>query len=611
MKRILLAFFVIGSFASFSHAQVLNGQVDISKIPASGAHYQEEYGYDSTVNIAAWNALPGGLHISFASTDEAYFRTEVPALSAETLGWSQAGWKGERVNAQILFWSKDTVNQLHFMVNDLRNAEGDVLSKKNIQLYKVCYVLSNYPYNSKDASCGGGPDDKAYLLPDRFAPLTSGRNDRFDLPGKTVRPVWLSINIPRDAKAGVYNAVIQIKSEQGNSALPIKIRVQGQTLPKPHDWKFRLDLWQNPWVIADYYHVKPWSEEHKALLKKHLQLYADAGGTFITTYGVHSPWGDNEYSIEGGMIEWIKQTNGAWKFDYGIFDQYVQLAMSLGIDRAITIYTPIPWGERFRYLDEKTGNYVYERWQPTSDTFRMNWNVFLTDLKNHLEKKGWFDKTYLGINENAMEQTLSAIKVIRAHSPKWRITYAGDWHPELDSLLNDYSSVFGKEPNIDDVNRRSSQSRTSTFYICCTPPKPNTFIFSPPIEGRWLGWYAYSHHYDGFLRWAYDAWPADPLRDARFGSWAAGDCFLMYPGANSSIRFEKLREGIVDYEKIRILHQEAKNNSGSEARQLIRELDNHMQTFNKEKSFQTEKLTADVEKGKKLVEQLSDKLSSK
>ena len=80
---------------------------------------------------------------------------------------------------------------------------------------------------------------------------------------------------------------------------------------------------------------------------------------------------------------------------------------------------------------------------------------FLTDLKKHLEAKGWMNKTYLGINENAMEQTLSAIKVIRDHSKQWKITYAGDWHPELDHLLDDYSCVFYKEPSATDIKSGS------------------------------------------------------------------------------------------------------------------------------------------------------------
>ena len=113
-----------------------------------------------------------------------------------------------------------------------------------------------------------------------------------------------------------------------------------------------------------------------------MQLYADAGGKYITTYAVHSPWSDNSYMIEGAMIEWIRQKNGSWTFDYNIFDQYVQLAIEAGIDKAITLYTPIPWGERFRFIDATTGNYVTEQWLPTSAIFKTNWNLFLTDFKN-------------------------------------------------------------------------------------------------------------------------------------------------------------------------------------------------------------------------------------
>jgi len=315
MKKALLIVCLLNLIIVFAYGQLYKGQVDFSKIPVPGPHYQEEYTFDTTLNMAAWKTQKKGLHVSFVSTDELYFRTEVPELNTEALSWSETGWKGERLNTEILVWSPDTINQFHFTLNDLKNEKGKVLSKNNIQLSKVCYVLSNYPYNAKDASCGGGPVDKAYLLPDRFAPLpiaigTIGGTDRFDLPGKTVRPVWLSVNIPANAEPGLYNGVVEMRTENAHVALNVKVKVQDHSIPKPHDWEFRLDLWQNPWVIAEYYHVKPWSDEHKALLKKHLQLYADAGGTFITTYGVHSPWGDNEYSIEGGMIEWLKRKNG-------------------------------------------------------------------------------------------------------------------------------------------------------------------------------------------------------------------------------------------------------------------------------------------------------------
>ena len=42
----------------------------------------------------------------------------------------------------------------------------------------------------------------------------------------------------------------------------------------------------------------------------------------------------------------------------------------------------------------------------------------------------------------------------------------------------------------------------------------------------------------------------------RFRSWAGGDTYLVYPGARSCIRFERLIEGIQAHEKINILRQE-------------------------------------------------------
>jgi hypothetical protein len=589
-------------FVTISYSQ--QGFIDSALIPKPFLHYQQEYTFDKSINPTQWEKQKQGLQVSFASTDEAYFRTEVPEIS-QTQSWTATGWKGERLNTMILVWSADTINQVRVVLNDLKTANGNVIGKNNLKAHLARYVISNYPYGSREVTCGEGPVDKAYLMPDRLEAL-----NRFELPGKTIRPVWLSLDIPSTIPAGVYSGEIEVRSEKQSFKLQLAITIQNQALPKPHDWTFRLDLWQNPWVIAEYYKVKPWSDEHKLLLKKHLKLYADAGGKFITTYCVHSPWADNSYMTEGNMIEWIKKKNGSWQFDYNIFDQYVQLSIDAGIDKAITIYTPIPWGDRFRYIDEATGNYITEQWQAISEVFKTNWNIFLTDLKKHLESKKWLSKTYLGINENAMEQTLAAIKVIRDHSKQWKITYAGDWHAELNGLLDDYSCVFYKEPSVKEVNNRSEKRQTSTYYICCTPAYPNTFVFSPPVEGRWLGWYTMAHAYDGMLRWAYDAWPADPVRDARHLLWPAGDSYMIYPGGESSIRFEKMREGIVDYEKIKILKAKSAKSTNPVIKNILQELIQHLQVFTSEKEFNKENLKQDVQKGKMLVDELSEKLKN-
>jgi hypothetical protein len=134
------------------------------------------------------------------------------------------------------------------------------------------------------------------------------------------------------------------------------------------------------------------------------------------------------------------------------------------------------------------------------------------------------------------------------------------------------------------------------------------------VEGRYISWHALANGYDGFLRWAYDAWTADPVRDARHTYWPAGDCFLVYPGANSSIRFEKLKEGIQDYEKIRILRELITQSKNNEAIKLLKNLDDHLKTIISDPDFNNRdynvaRMSGIVEKGNQLIINISDLLA--
>ena len=82
----------------------------------------------------------------------------------------------------------------------------------------------------------------------------------------------------------------------------------------------------------------------------------------------------------------------------------------------------------------------------------------------------------------------------------------------------------------------------------------------------------------GYLRWALNSWVKDPLLDSRFISWAAGDCYLLYPGGRTSARFERLIEGIQAYEKIRILRNE-KDKKGRK-KNYGKQIDNILESFN-------------------------------
>ena len=120
-------------------------------------------------------------------------------------------------------------------------------------------------------------------------------------------------------------------------------------------------------------------------------------------------------------------------------------------------------------------------------------------------------------------------------------------------MMRDVCVAMYQRADKEDIEMRRAQGDNTTFYVCCVPSYPNTFTCSEPFEAEMLGWYCAAAGYDGMLRWAYNSWPENPHIDSRFGTWKSGDTFLVYPEARSSVRFERLRDGIEIAEKIRIL----------------------------------------------------------
>ena len=160
------------------------------------------------------------------------------------------------------------------------------------------------------------------------------------------------------------------------------------------------------------------------------------------------------------------------------------------------------------------------------------------------------------MDERPMEAMREAIKVIKQADPEFKITLAGNYHPEIQSDLYYLSIPYGHKFPENVKAERERKGQISTVYTCCSEAFPNTFTFSDPAEATWTALHAIAGGYDGYLRWAVNSWTADPLRDSGFRTWAAGDTYSIYPGPRSSIRFERLVEGIQDCEKIRILREE-------------------------------------------------------
>lgn len=297
---------------------------------------------------------------------------------------------------------------------------------------------------------------------------------------------------------------------------------------------------------------------------------------------MHKPWNGQTEDHFDSMVTRIKHIDGTWSYDYAVFDKYVDFMMNdVGINRLISCYTMIPWNLSFDYYDEATNRVQFIKAKPGDKAYTEYWGNFLKDFSRHLRKKGWFEKTCIAMDERPMDAMQAAIKVIKDADPEFKISLAGIYHDEIERDLYYYCIAYGYKFPEEVMARRRAEGKISTYYTCCTEGFPNTFTFSAPAEATWMALHAVGGDYDGYLRWSYNSWTRDPLRDSRFRTWAAGDCYCIYPGPRSSIRFERLIEGLQDNEKIIQLRREYTKN-GQKAK--LERLNNLVEQFTPEKT---------------------------
>lgn len=488
---------------------------------------------------------------AWGSTNVRYAPNEKPQeVNGKTL--LLTAWKGERINAQFVVWNEgEKESSVTFAVSDLSNAKGDVIPQSHISGGFVETVLAD-----EFSGCGSHAIDKygEYEIADRI----SKQQSRLFAPSVT-RGGWLTIKIPQETPAGSYRGTITIESEGAQTqTLKYTVKVIDHTLPEPAQWAFHLDLWQNPYAIARVHKVELWSKEHFDAMRPYMEELASAGQKVITATLIDRPWNGQTYDPFGSMVTWIKKANGEWMYDFTIFDMWVQFMMDCGITKEITCFSMIPWKLSFQYYDQASNSNKEVKAAPGEELYNTHWGNMLEAFCTHLKQKGWFDITCIAMDERSMEQMQKAIKLIHDRAPGLKISLAGSYHPEIKDELYDYCvGEVDKQFTPEEVERRRSEGKITTYYTCCSSHRPNTFTFSAPAEAEFLGWYAQQKGLDGFLRWAYNSWTIDPVKDSRFSSWSAGDTYLVYPQAETSVRWERLVEGIQSFEKFNILKKEA------------------------------------------------------
>lgn len=488
-----------------------------------------------------------------------------PSLEFQKKAFNHVAWRGEKVFAQAVVLSEEELKDVRLSVSDLRNGKS-LIGAENIRLQFVSYVVSDLLDTTKYGQCGSREDKSKWgevLVADVL-----DINDSMTVPAGRKQPVWMTVSVPSDARPGKYSGKLTVTSSNAKArSLNVELTVADHVLPPARDWAFHLDLWQNPYSVARYENVPLWSEAHFEAMRPVMKMLADAGQKSVTTTIMNRPWNGQTEDAFGSMVTKIRRIDGTWLYDYTIFDRWVEFMFSLGIDKQINCYSMIPWALEFDYYDQATSSNTTIQATPGSQEYNEYWGSFIADFARHLKAKGWFEKTMIAMDERPLESMQAVLGLIRKVEPAFKISLAGNYHEPVIYDIVDFSETFsGKQEFPESAKaKRKELGLTTTFYTCCAEAHPNMFVISNPDEAAWLGWFAQAEGYDGYLRWAYNSWTLDPLTDARFRTWPAGDCFVVYPGGRGSVRFSKLVEGIQDFEKVRILRAQWQK-EGNEAK---------------------------------------------
>lgn len=542
--------------AGTAHAQ----KIGVNSSSYEGCDYTEATD-NSTANSNQWNKLEDKLYITWASRDVHYKKKEVPTVTDTSLQLTTdkqvSAWRGERLGMEALLYTKSGVSDKLALRADVGSSTLECTPRF------MNYVLT-------DQKRGCGVNDKsttAYLVPDIIDIETSKSID-----AQTVRPVWVTVEVPHDIAAGSYDVkidVVNTSTSETVGTLNLRVVVCNRTLPLPQDQQFFLNFWQQPYALSRYYGVDNWSDAHMEILKPYLKMMARAGQKAISAIMFYEPWGDQSNDKFQAMIKTTQTGTNSYTYDYTIFDKWVELNMECGISSEIHCFSMVPWNKSFVYYDANGNEKTLKADTGTTD-YNNFWSAFLTAFAAHLTEKGWLTKTVMALDERSSGDTQNVINLMNTLNLGIKLSLAGAYNSSLVTQLYDYSleaPTYGLSAS--EIASRKAKGYRSTIYTCCSALDPNIITNNHPADGAYLPIHAISQGYDGYLHWSWSNWTDDPLIDCRFVTWGGGDSYLVYPGNRSGVRFERIIEGVQLAEKVRILREAYTNAGDTEALSIL------------------------------------------
>lgn len=413
---------------------------------------------------------------------------------------------------------------------------------------------------------------------DTYAPMSGYFPDPIvyeesrDVKFGNTQPIWVSVKIPVDCETGIYKGAVTIS---GN--------INGATFSDSKDFEIEVfepvieksSLWVTNWFFLDRLHYL----NNMEAVEKHSELYWELSRVMAKTLADYrqnvamiSPFDHTDFSYE----------NGKWDFDFTNFNRMVNLFIEEGVIGRLEgghfgsrldgdwigpfgLYVPV-------FDDKEKDKELLSLNQPETKEFYM---AFLPAFVENIKANGW-EKKYMQhiadepINEN-VESYIEISKFLKSLVPELKVIEACHTH-QLENMIDVWvpQMDFLKD-GLDFYSERQKQGDEAWYYTCLAPKGEwaNRFVELPLIKTRLLHWVNFKYEIPGYLHWGFNYWGSnsgivtgeDPYDDvsgmivSSGNILPGGDCWICYPAYKSifpSIRLEAMRDGIVDYELLKM-----------------------------------------------------------
>ena len=483
--------------------------------------------------------------------------------------------RGEHATLQFVLRSNANIDNLRASADAITSDQG-ALTEVKVGYVGYVRVGRSTPTPSRDR----------IVSPSGYYPDPILEEETIDIRKDTSQPIWVSVAIPTEAQPGTYTGSLTVTGRIAGRDFETSKTFSINVYPTVIE---RTSLWVTNWFTLSAQQlgrmnggipVEPYSETYWALTRKLARKMAE----YRQNVALLSPLHLASYSLE----------DGTYSIDFTNFDKTVELFIEEGVVGRIegghigrrestwttpfVVYVPIV----------SPDTTVFELYSITEEPARSFYQQFIPALTAHLKDKGW-DAIYM---QHLADEPISAnidsyieiARFVKARAPELRVVEACHtrdlertvdvWVPQLNFLHDDY----------DFYDQSQQQGAEVWFYTCLAPQGEyaNRFIELPLIKTRILHWINYKYRIPGYLHWGLNHWQGDPFEETtgiitESGNvLPGGDAWIVYPtegGVLSSIRIEAMRDGIVDYELLKMLERHKPEEARELARQVVYRFD--------------------------------------